>query len=84
MHGIVLTTGTASEASDEKYARMPQITVRYSDGQALVFVPDARRRFFSEDDALKLAEILEKASEIVEWSGTAEGVDEGVDERYAR
>jgi hypothetical protein len=80
LHGIVLTTGTASEASDEKYARMPKITVRYSDRRALVFVPEARRRFFDEDDALKLAEILEKASQIAEWSGTGEGVDE----RYAR
>jgi hypothetical protein len=76
LHGIVLATGTASEASDEKYARMPQITVRYADGRELVFVPEARRRFFDEDDALKLAEVLEKASQIAEWSG--------VEERYAR
>jgi hypothetical protein len=84
LHGIVLTTGTAGGSSDERYARMPQITVRYSDGRELVFVPEARRRFFDEDDALKLAEILEKASQIAEWSGTAEGIDEGVNERYAR
>ena len=55
---------------------MPQITVRYADGQELAFVPEARRRFFDEDDALKLAEILEKASQIAEWSGD--------EERYAR
>ncbi len=76
MHGIVLATGTTGGASDEKYARMPQITVRYSDGRELVFVPEARRQFFDEDDALKLAEVLEKASQIAEWSG--------VEERYAR
>jgi hypothetical protein len=76
MLGIVSATGTASEASDKKYARMPQITVRYADGQELAFVPEARRRFFDEDDALKLAENLEKASQIAEWSG--------VEERYAR
>jgi hypothetical protein len=76
LHGIVLTTGTTSEASDEKYARMPQIRVRYADGRELVFVPEARRQFFDEDDALKLAEILEKASQIAEWSG--------VEEKYAR
>jgi hypothetical protein len=74
--GIVLATGTASEASDEKSARMPQIMVRYADGRELVFVPEARRRFFDEDDALKLAEILEKSSQIAEWSG--------VEERYTR
>jgi hypothetical protein len=76
LHGIVLETGTAGGSSDERYARMPKITVRYSDGRTLIFVPEARRRFFDEDDALKLAEILVKASEIAEWSG--------VEERYAR
>ncbi len=80
LHGIVLETGTASGSSDERYARMPKITVRYSDGRALIFVPEAMRRFFDEDDALKLAEVLEKASEIAEWSDIAEGIDE----RFAR
>jgi hypothetical protein len=55
---------------------MPKITIRYSDGRELFFVPEARRRFFDEDDALKLAEILEKASQIAEWSGIAEWIDE--------
>jgi hypothetical protein len=77
VHGIVLETGTAEGSSDERYARMPKITVRYADGRTLIFVPEARRRFFDEDDALKLAEILEKASQIAEWSGIAEGIDEG-------
>ena len=43
-------------------------------------MPDAGRRFFDEDDALKLAEIWEEASQIAEWSGIAEGIDE----RFAR
>ena len=80
LHGIVLETGTAGGSSDERYARMPKITVRYSDGGALIFVPEAGRRFFDEDDALKLAEILEKASQLAEWAGIAEGIDE----RFAR
>ncbi len=80
MHGIVVETGTAGGSSDERYARMPKITVRYADGRALIFVPEAGRRFFDEDDALKLAEIWEKASQITEWSGIAEGIDE----RFAR
>ena len=83
MHGIVLETGTAAESSDERYARMPKITVRYADGRALIFVPEAGRPFFGEDDALKLAEILEKASQIAEWSGMAEGVEEGIEEGFA-
>ena len=85
LHGIVLETGTASGSSDERYARMPKITVRYPDGRELFFVPEARRRFFDEDDALKLAEILQKASQIAEWSQVGEGVAEGADEeRFAR
>ena len=80
MHGIVLETGTAEGSSDERYSRMPKITVRYADGRTLIFVPEARRQFFDEDDALKLAEILEKASQIAEWSGIAEGIEE----RFAR
>jgi hypothetical protein len=77
VHGIVLETGTAEGTSDERYSRMPKITVRYADGGTLIFVPDARRRFFDEDDALKLAEIWEKAAQITEWSGIADGIDEG-------
>ena len=84
MHGIVLETGTAVGSSDERYSRMPKITVRYADGGTLIFVPDARRRFFDEDDALKLAEIWEKASQIVEWSGIDEGMAEGIEEGFAR
>jgi hypothetical protein len=80
MHGIVVGTGTAVGSSDERYARMPKITVRYADGRTLTFVPEARRRFFGEDDALKLAEIWEKASQMSEWSGIAEGIEE----RFAR
>jgi len=45
---------------------MPKITVRYADGRTVIFVPEARRQFFDEDDALKLAEIWEKASQIAE------------------
>jgi hypothetical protein len=76
LHGIVLETGTAEGSSDERYARMPKITVRYADGRTVIFVPETRRRFFDEDDALKLAEIWEKASQIAEWSGIAEGIEE--------
>ena len=83
MRGIVLETGTAAGSSDERYARMPNITVRYADGRTLIFVPEARGRFFGEDDALKLAEILEKASQIAEWAGIAEGIEEGMDEGFA-
>ena len=55
---------------------MPKITVRYADGRTLIFVPEAKGQFFDEDDALKLAEIWEASSQISEWSGIAEGIEE--------
>ncbi len=79
MHGIVLAKGSG-EGSEARYAHIPRIVVRYADGRDVVFVPEARRRFFNEDDALKLTEILEKASQIVEFWWMSEGVDE----RFAR
>jgi hypothetical protein len=62
---------------------MPKITIRYADGRTLIFVPEARRRFFGEDDALKLAEIIDKASQIAEWAAIAEGIEEGIEEGFA-
>jgi hypothetical protein len=73
MHGIVLAK-VSGEGSEARYAHIPRIVVRYADRRDVVFVPEARRRFFNEDDALKLAEILEKASQIAEFSWMSEGV----------
>jgi hypothetical protein len=55
MHGIVLAKGSG-EGSEKRYAHIPRIVVRYADGRDVVFVPEARRRFSDDDDALKSAE----------------------------
>jgi len=49
-----------------------RIAIRYSGGRVLHFVPDASREVFSEDDMLKLQEILAAASAISEWAGITE------------
>jgi hypothetical protein len=55
MHGIVLAKGSG-EGSEKRYAHISRIVVRYADGRDVVFVPEARRRFSDDDDALKPAE----------------------------
>ena len=45
-----------------------RVIVRYSDGRALNFVPDARREAFSEDDMLELKKVLSRASSAAEWA----------------
>lgn len=48
------------------------VTIRYSDGRVMNFVPDASREVFSEDDMLKLQEILAAASSVSEWAEVTE------------
>ena len=73
MHGIERTR----EMKDPSGAQggITSVIVRYSDGRALNFVPDARRETFSEDDMLELKKVLSKASSTAEWAevGTREG-----------
>ena len=45
-----------------------RVIVRYSDGRALNFVPDARREAFSEDDMLELKKVLGRAASAAEWA----------------
>jgi hypothetical protein len=45
-----------------------KVVVRYSDGRVLNFVPDARRKAFSEDDILELKKVLARASSAAEWA----------------
>jgi hypothetical protein len=45
-----------------------RIVVRYSDGRAMNFVPDAGREAFSEDDILELKKIIERMSSAAEWA----------------
>ena len=66
MHGIERTR----EMKDPSGAQggITKVIVRYSDGRALNFVPDARREAFSEDDMLELKKVLDRASSAAEWA----------------
>ena len=45
-----------------------RIVLRYSDGREMIFVPDAGRETFSEDDILELKNVLDRTSSHAEWS----------------
>ena len=45
-----------------------RIVLRYSDGRELIFVPDAGRVAFSEDDILELKNVVDRTSAHAEWS----------------
>ena len=66
MHGIE----RSREMKDPSGAQggITRLIVRYSDGRALNFVPDARREAFSEDDMLELKKVLARASSAAEWA----------------
>ena len=73
MHGIERTR----EMKDPSGAQggITRVIVRYSDGRALNFVPDARREAFSEDDMLELKKVLDRASSAAEWAEVANDRD---------
>jgi hypothetical protein len=66
MHSIQRTR----EMTDPSGAQggITRVIVRYSDGRALNFVPDARREAFSEDDMLELKKVLDRAASAAEWA----------------
>ncbi len=72
MHGIERRD---AQRSPGEYSGVQRITLRYSDGREVNFVPEAGAEFFSEDDILKLKEILDAASSVAEW---AEVTDQNV------
>jgi hypothetical protein len=45
-----------------------RIVFRYSDGREMIYVPDAGRETFSEDDVLELKDLLDRTSAHAEWS----------------
>jgi len=45
-----------------------RVLVRYSDGRQMIFVPDAGRATFSEDDVLELHNVLERTASVAEWA----------------
>lgn len=66
MHGIVRTR--TFEREETRYTSIERVVVRYADGRTVTFVPEARRRSFSEDDMLELVEVLRRASAAAEWA----------------
>ena len=66
MHGIERTRKVHGPMEDG--VGITRIVVRYSDGRVMNFVPDAGREAFSEDDILKLHNILERSSSTAEWA----------------
>ena len=45
-----------------------RIVFHYADGREVIFVPDAGRETFSEDDILELKNVLDRTSAHAEWS----------------
>ena len=70
MHGIERTR--KMQGPPEQDNGVSRISMRYSDGRVLHFVPDAGEDVFSEDDMLKLQEILAEASSTSEWAEITE------------
>jgi hypothetical protein len=66
LHGIERTR--KSEGSMDLSVGVTRILVRYSDGRAMAFVPDAGRETFSEDDILELKSVIERMSSAAEWA----------------
>ena len=66
MHGIQRTREMKDAAGSQ--GGIIKITLHYSDGRVLTFVPDARREAFSEDDLLEFKKVLSTASSTAEWA----------------
>ncbi len=45
-----------------------RVVVRYADGRALNFIPEAGRENFSEDDMLELKKVISRVSSTAEWA----------------
>ncbi len=71
MYGIV-STRNRKEGTEASSKNIRRIEVRYSDGQIVCFVPEAKREFFSGDDSNQLVRVLTKASSTVEWAQVRE------------
>lgn len=67
MHGIYRKRDL-NASSQSSYEDINRVVVRYADGRALNFLPEAGRENFSEDDMLELKKILTRASSVVEWA----------------
>jgi hypothetical protein len=70
MHGLERIRDT--QKSSGEFSGVRRIALRYSDGREVSFVADAGADLFSEDDVLKLKEILDAASSVAEWAEVTE------------
>lgn len=68
MHGIIRVKNFEQNSGETSQVYVDRVVVRYSDGRALTFVPEAGRKHFSEDDMLELAKVLARASSTAEWA----------------
>jgi hypothetical protein len=68
MHGIIRVKNFEQNSSETSQVYVDRVVVRYSDGRALTFVPEAGRTSFSEDDMLELAKVLARAASTAEWA----------------
>ena len=66
MHGIERTR--KAQGPLEGGVGVTRIVVRYSDGRAMTFVPDAGRDQVSEDDILELKTVFDRISSTAEWA----------------
>ena len=66
MHGIERARKSPGPPAQDQGLR--QVIVRYSDGRELIFVPDAGREVFNEDDLLELEKVFIRASSAAEWA----------------
>lgn len=66
MHGIERSQNTQGAVNSSAGVR--HVQVRYADGRAVTFVPDAGSDFFSQDDMLELQKVLGRASSAAEWA----------------
>jgi hypothetical protein len=66
LHGIQRDREMNAPAGSQ--GGITRVVVRYSDGRVVTFVPDARRRVFSEDDMLELKKVLSRAASAAEWA----------------
>ena len=81
MHGIEkrreLQDGLGGSEPSPWSMRINRIVVRYRDGRALNFEPEAGRPWFSEDDILELVKVFERASSAAEWAEIGNPPDAG-------
>ena len=70
MHGIERSRRLQGPVPPE--AGVHRVVVRYADGREYVFIPEAGRENFSEDDMLQLAMVFDSASGLSEWASLSE------------